>query len=211
MKGCLITLEGGEGAGKSSALSVLRDGLNARGISPILTREPGGTRMGEAIRSLVLDRELGPVAAECELLLMFAARAQLVQEVILPALERGEWVLSDRFTDASFAYQGAGRGQPLERIAALEAWATQGIRPDLTLLLDLPSAAGLARAGLRSEPDRIEREDLGFFDRVRAGYRARAAAEPARFRVIDAAGDIESVSRQLRAALAAFLSQRGLD
>ena len=118
MRGCLITLEGGEGAGKSSALAVLRDGLVARGISPILTREPGGTRMGEAIRLLVLDRELGPVAAECELLLMFAARAQLVQEVIRPALERGEWVLSDHFTDASFAYQGAGRGQPLERIGS---------------------------------------------------------------------------------------------
>ena len=208
MRGCLITLEGGEGAGKSSALAVLRDGLVARGISPILTREPGGTRMGEAIRLLVLDREL-PCGENHGGALAEVAR-HLVQEVIRPALERGEWVLSDRFTDASFAYQGAGRGQPLERIAALEAWATQGIRPDLTLLLDLPSATGLARAGLRSEPDRIEREDLGFFDRVRAGYRERAAAEPARFRVIDAASDIESVGRQVREALTAFLSQRGL-
>lgn len=210
MKGCLITLEGGEGAGKSSALGVLRECLLAHGISPVLTREPGGTRMGEAIRGIVLDRGLGPVVPECELLLMFAARAQLVQEVILPALERGEWVLADRFTDASFAYQGAGRGQPLERIATLEAWATQGVRPDLTFLLDVPTETGLARAGMRSEPDRIEQEEIGFFERVREGYRARAAVEPSRFRVIDAGGDLESVSRQLRASLSEFLLHRGI-
>lgn len=210
MRGCLITLEGGEGAGKSSALGVLRECLLAHGISPVLTREPGGTRMGEAIRSLVLDRDLGPVAAECELLLMFAARAQLVREVIQPALESGEWVLSDRFTDASFAYQGAGRGQPLERIAALESWATQGIRPDLTFLLDVSTEIGLARAGMRSEPDRIEQEEIGFFKRVREGYRRRATAEPSRFRVIDAGGNLESVSRELRASLSEFLLQRGI-
>ena len=135
MNGCLISLEGGEGAGKSTVLAGLRSHIETRGIVLHVTREPGGTALGEAIRRLVLDGSMRDVCAESELLLMFAARAQLVRELIQPALTRGDWVLTDRFTDASFAYQGGGRGQPQTRIAELERWAADGLRPDLTLLL----------------------------------------------------------------------------
>lgn len=210
MRGCLITLEGGEGAGKSTALKTLAAHLRARGIDLVETREPGGTPLGEAIRTLVLGRGDAEVCAESELLLMFASRAQLVRTVIEPALARGQWVLSDRFTDASFAYQGGGRGQPVDRIADLEAWAAAGCRPDLTLLLDLAVATGRERAAGRGEPDRIEREQAGFFERVRAAYRARAEAEPERFRIIDAGADIDSVGQACRAALDAFLAARGV-
>src|SRR5262245_23450224 len=136
MNGKLITLEGGEGAGKSTVLDSVRGALTASGIEVVVTREPGGTRAGEAIRGVLLDPAQGGLCAEAELLLMFAARAQLVREVIEPALAAGRWVLSDRFTDASYAYQGGGRGQPVDRIAELEQWAAAGITPDLTLLLD---------------------------------------------------------------------------
>ena len=190
--GRLLTLEGGEGAGKSTVLEAVRGRLIARGLDVVVTREPGGTAFGEAVRAIVLDAALRDVSAESELLLMFASRAQLVRETIQPALEAGQWVLSDRFTDASYAYQGGGRGQPLARIAALEAWAAL-IKPDLTLLLDLPVAQGLARAGTRGDADRIELESHDFFERVRAAYRARAAADPGRFRIIDASQPIEIV------------------
>ncbi|HET7359619.1 MAG TPA: dTMP kinase, partial [Rhodanobacteraceae bacterium] len=186
-RGRLITLEGGEGAGKSTLLEGLRAHLAARGIEPVLTREPGGTPFGENVRALVLDAAMhGQVCAEAELLLMFAARAQLVREVLRPALDAGRWILCDRFTDASYAYQGGGRGQPAARIADLERWAADALVPDLTLLLDLAVDTGRARAAGRGDADRIEGEGDGFFERVRATYRARAAAEPARFRVIDA-------------------------
>lgn len=208
MKGCLISLEGGEGAGKSTVLEALRAHIESSGIKVLVTREPGGTVLGEAIRSVVLEDRIGPVCAESELLLMFASRAQLVNEVIEPALNDGLWVLSDRFTDASFAYQGGGRGQPQERIAALERWATRGITPDLTLLLDLPVAIGLARASDRGSPDRIEREKSCFFERVRATYRERAAQEPTRFRVIDSSLDVESVTASARLAINEFISRR---
>ncbi|MEW9624818.1 dTMP kinase [Rhodanobacter geophilus] len=199
-RGRFITLEGGEGAGKSTLLAGLREHLQRRGVDLLLTREPGGTALGEAVRAIVLDPARHDLCAESELLLMFASRAQLVRETIRPALDAGRWVLCDRYVDASYAYQGGGRGQPAGRIAALEQWACDGLRPDLTLLLDLPVADGRARAAGRGEADRIEAEADGFFERVRATYRARAAAEPQRFRVIDASQSPEAV---LRAAIAA--------
>lgn len=185
-RGKLITLEGGEGAGKSTLLAGLRDYLQAQGVDLVQTREPGGTPLGEAVRAIVLDPAHRDMSAESELLLMFASRAQLVRECIEPALAAGQWVLCDRFTDASYAYQGGGRGVPVTRIATLEQWATDGLAPDRTLLLDLPVATGRARAAGRGEADRIEVEGDPFFERVRAAYRARASTEPARFRLIDA-------------------------
>jgi dTMP kinase len=207
MTGRLITLEGGEGAGKSTVMDAVRERLASRGIDVVVTREPGGTVLGEAVRELVLDPSRRNLSAESELLLMFAARAQLVRELIRPALDAGQWVLSDRFTDASYAYQGAGRGQPEARIADLERWAA-GITPDLTLLLDLPIAQGLARAGGRGKSDRIELESNDFFERVRAAYRARAAAEPKRFRVIDATQSIDDVRAAACRAIDAFVDRQ---
>ena len=207
MTGRLITLEGGEGAGKSTVLAAVRELLVARGIDVVVTREPGGTPAGEAIRAVLLDPKHKGLGAEAELLLMFAARAQLVRELIQPALAAGRWVLSDRFTDASYAYQGGGRGQPESRIADLEQWAAAGVTPDLTLLLDLPVADGMKRANGRSAADRIEMENAEFFERVRASYRARAAAQPARFRVIDAAQPLDGVLAAVREAVAVFLDE----
>ncbi|WP_018974561.1 dTMP kinase [Rudaea cellulosilytica] len=205
-RGKFITLEGGEGAGKSTVLSAVREQLVADGADVIITREPGGTPAGEAIRGVLLDPALhGAIAPETELLLMFAARAQHVRETIKPALAAGRWVLSDRFTDASYAYQGGGRAQPLERIAELERWAADDLQPDLTLLLDLPVGIGLARARGRGPADRIELEAQDFFERVRAAYRARAAAQPARFRVIDASQPLDAVLDQVRNAIGEFL------
>ena len=206
MKGRLITLEGGEGAGKSTLLASLRERFERDGHDVLYTREPGGTLAGEAVRVLVLDPAHRGIAVETELLLMFAARAQLVREVLQPALEAGRWVLCDRFTDASYAYQGGGRGVDAARIAELERIATDGLKPDLTLLLDLPVAHGRARAGQRGDADRIEAERDEFFERVRAVYRARALAEPDRFRVIDAGLPASGV---LQAALAAIDELRG--
>lgn len=193
-RGKLITLEGGEGAGKSTLLTGLREHLAACGIETAQTREPGGTALGEAVRALVLDSALRGIAAESELLLMFAARAQLVRDVLRPALDAGRWMLCDRYTDASYAYQGGGRGIEVARIEQLEAVATEGLQPDLTLLLDVPVVQGRERTLRRNagrdngcgEADRIEREDDGFFERVRKTYLARAAAEPRRFRILDA-------------------------
>lgn len=185
-RGRFISLEGGEGAGKSTLLAGVLACLRQRGLSVVQAREPGGTPVGEAVRAIVLDPALAPLAAETELLLMFASRAQLVREVIEPALAAGQWVVCDRFADASYAYQGGGRGQPAARIEELERWACDGVKPDLTLLLDLPVAAGRARAAGRGEADRIESEADAFFERVRASYRDRATQEPNRFRVIDA-------------------------
>jgi dTMP kinase len=210
MNGRLITLEGGEGAGKSTVLETVRAQLAARGIDVLVTREPGGTPAGEAIRSVLLDPGLKGLCAETELLLMFASRAQLVREVVLPALAAGRWVLSDRFTDASFAYQGGGRGQPIERIAELERWAAAGVQPHLTLLLDLPVADGMRRANGRGSADRIEMENVDFFERVRAAYRARAAAEPGRFRVVDAGRPLDEVLGDVRDNIDGFLRDCGI-
>lgn len=208
MTGCLISLEGGEGAGKSTVLAGLRSHIEAHGIVLHVTREPGGTALGEAVRRLVLDGAMADVCAESELLLMFAARAQLVREVIQPALNRGDWVLADRFTDASFAYQGGGRGQPEKRIAELERWAADGLQPNLTLLLDVAVDVGRARAARRGSPDRIESEKSDFFERVKIAYRARAAAEPDRFRVIDSNQAMDDVLHAACAAVDSFISMR---
>ena len=207
MTGRFITLEGGEGAGKSTVLATLRETLDAAGVDVVVTREPGTTKAGEAIRHVVLHPDFHGLCGEAELLLMFAARAQLVHERIRPALAAGQWVLSDRYVDASYAYQGGGRGQPAERIADLERWAIGGLLPDLTLLLDVPVEQGLARIGTRSEgADRIERERVDFFERVRDAYRARAAADPARFRVVDASRPLADVVADVRRIATAFVA-----
>ena len=201
----LVTLEGGEGAGKTSAIAAIRDRLQAAGHEVVLTREPGGTPLAERIRELLLNPQDEALAPETELLLMFASRAQHVREVVGPALRRGAFVVSDRFTDSSYAYQGAGRGLDPEWIAALERRAV-GVKPGLTLLLDLDVREGRARtAGRDLWPDRIESEQDDFFERVRAGFRARAAAEPQRFRVIDAAQPPAGVAAAVEAAITAYL------
>ncbi|SDQ55596.1 dTMP kinase [Pseudoxanthomonas sp. CF385] len=201
----LITLEGGEGAGKTSAIVAIRDRLLAEGHEVVLTREPGGTPLAERIRELLLDPRDEALAPETELLLMFASRAQHVREVVRPALRRGAFVVSDRFTDSSYAYQGAGRGLDPEWIAALERRAV-GVKPGLTLLLDLDVREGRARtAGRDLWPDRIESEQDDFFERVRAGFRARAAGEPQRFRVIDAGQPPAGVAASVDTAITAYL------
>lgn len=206
-RGRLVSIEGGEGAGKSSVVAAAQAVLAATGREIVVTREPGGTPVAEAIRTLMLDPGHAGLAPETELLLAFAARAQHVRERVLPALARGALVLSDRFTDASFAYQGGGRGIDAGRIAELERFAAV-VRPDLTLLLDVDVAQGLARARARgAAPDRIEREQDAFFQRVRATYRARAAAEPARFRVIDAGQPQAAVVAEVQARLRAWLRE----
>jgi dTMP kinase len=206
-RGRFISLEGGEGAGKSTLLAGLRAHVAGQGIDLVQTREPGGTPVGEAVRTIVLDPAARGMAAETELLLMFASRAQLVRETIAPALAAGRWVLCDRYVDASYAYQGGGRGQPSARIAELERWACAGLVPDLTLLLDLPVATGRARATGRGAADRIESEADAFFERVRESYRTRAAGEPSRFRVIDAGQSPEDVLHSAIAALAPLLAE----
>jgi dTMP kinase len=205
MNARFITLEGGEGAGKSTSLAFIRDYFAARGLPLVVTREPGGTPLAEQVRELLLQKRDEAVAPDAELLLMFAARAQHIAGLIRPALARGAYVLCDRFTDATYAYQGGGRGLSVARIAELEALVQGDLRPGLTLLLDLPVEQGLARAGERSEKDRFESEQEAFFERVRACYRARAAAEPGRFRVIDASRPIPEVQAALTAALDAWL------
>jgi dTMP kinase len=206
-KARFITLEGGEGAGKSTVMAALAAELSARGIAFEMTREPGGTPLAESIRNLVLDPHwMGVMQPETELLLVFAARAQHLRERIQPLLESGRWVLSDRYTDASYAYQGGGRGQPVERIEALEDWAAP-VQPDLTFLLDVPVEQGLARAYSRGERDRMEREKFEFHERVRAAYLARVATAPARFRVIDASQSAAEVAAAVRAQFSAWLAQ----
>jgi dTMP kinase len=203
-RGRFITVEGGEGAGKSTCLEFIRGRLEAGGRRVVVTREPGGTELAEEVRALLLGHREDGMTPDAELLLVFAARADHVARVIRPALERGDWVLSDRFTDATYAYQGGGRGLAAERIAALEAFVQGDLRPDLTLLLDLPVADGLARAGRRGDFDRFESEAEQFFERVRQAYRDRAAAEPGRIRVIDAGRDLEAVRSQIATVLDEF-------
>ena len=195
-----ITLEGSEGAGKSTVLAALREVLADDARDTVVTREPGGTPLAEQIRGLLLDTHHEPPTTEAELLLVFAARAQHVRETIVPALERGAWVISDRFTDASYAYQGAARGGDLDFIGELERRVV-GIAPGMTLLLDVPVAIGLQRARGRGATDRIEAEREDFFERVREGYLARAKADTARFRVIDATQPADVVAAQAVAHL----------
>ena len=205
--GLLVSIEGGEGAGKSTVRQALHELLESRGFEVVSTREPGGTVVGESIRELLLD-PAGRLAAETELLLMFASRAQLVRAVVMPALARGAAVLADRFTDASFAYQGGGRGIAMGVIAELERWAAV-VKPDLTFLLDVDVAVGLSRARSRgAQPDRIESEQVEFFERVRAAYQARAAAEPQRFHAVDASQPPERVRADVTATLARWLDAR---
>ena len=200
-----ITLEGGEGAGKTTVLNALRDALKATGSEVVTTREPGGTPLAEQIRGLLLDTHHEPPSPHTELLLMFAARAQHVRETLLPALQRGAWVLCDRFTDSSYAYQGGGRNLDTAFIAELERRVV-GIRPGLTLLLDVGVRQGRERMrGRDLLPDRIEREREDFFERVRAAYLARAEAEPDRTRVVDASASADEVASRAVALLQHYL------
>jgi dTMP kinase len=200
-RGKFITLDGVDGAGKSTHLAFVADWIRQRGHTLIVTREPGGTTLGEALRALLLQQDMH---ADTELLLMFAARQQHLAELILPALARGDWVVSDRFSDASYAYQCGGRGIPEARVAALEAWVQQGFQPDLTLLFDVDQAVAATRRGAARAADRFEREADSFFARVRAAYQARAQAAPDRIRLIDASPGIAQVRQQVASALAAL-------
>lgn len=206
MRGMFITVEGVEGVGKSTQLAHIRGFLERAGKRVVMTREPGGTPFAEAVRELLLAPRDEPVAPDAELLLMFAARAAHIEERIRPALVRGDWVVCDRFTDATYAYQGGGRGVPLERIRVLEEFVQHELRPDLTLLLDAPVDVGLARARERKgAPDRFEQENRAFFERVRQVYLDRVGAEPERFRVVNAAQDVDRVRADVETALAAVL------
>lgn len=208
MPGRFITLEGVEGAGKTTALARVEATLAAAGIDLVVTREPGGTPLGEDLRELLLGHRHTGMSDDAELLLMFAARAEHLHQVIEPALAAGRWVLCDRFTDATYAYQGGGRSIDSERIRVLEDWVQGTRRPDLTLLLDLPVSTGLARAGQRSEPDRFESEQQAFFEQVRQAYLAIAEREPTRVKVIDAAMSLEVVGDAIQAALEAYLEHQ---
>ncbi|WP_440466644.1 dTMP kinase [Pseudomonas sp. YH-1] len=207
MTGLFITLEGPEGAGKSTNREYLAERMRERGIEVQLTREPGGTPLAERIRELLLDPSDEKMAVDTELLLVFAARAQHIAEVIRPALERGAVVLCDRFTDATYAYQGGGRGLPVERIARLESFVQGGLRPDLTLVFDLPVEIGLSRAAARGRLDRFEQEGRGFFEAVRNTYLDRANADPARYHILDAAQSLAEVQRDLDKLLPALLER----
>ena len=206
--GRFITLEGIEGAGKSTQLAIVRNCLEDLGIEVVTTREPGGAPIAERIRGLLLDPSCRGMATDAELLLMFAARAEHIHRTIRPALQRGRWVVCDRFTDATYAYQGGGRGLDPARIALLEAYVQDGLRPDLTLLFDLPVAVGLERAGKRSAPDRFESETVRFFEQVRSAYLALAEAEPKRIRAIDAANPEQQVSASVIAIVREFAGER---
>ena len=208
MSGLFITLEGPEGAGKSTNREYLAARLREQGVEVLLTREPGGTPLAEQVRELLLAPSDEVMASNTELLLVFAARAQHLAQVILPALQRGAVVLCDRFTDATYAYQGAGRGLDAQRIALLENFVQGELRPHLTLLFDLPVAVGLARAQARGRLDRFEQEGQAFFQAVRSCYLQRAAAAPQRYRIIDAAQPLEAVQRDLQPLLEQILELR---
>jgi len=205
-RGKFITIEGVEGVGKTTNIAFIESYFNQAGQDIILTREPGGTPLSEKIRDLLLDARQTSMSDDTELLLMFAARAQHLNEKIIPALEAGQWVICDRFTDATYAYQGGGRGIDKGRIASLEDWVQADLRPDMTLLLDLPVAEGLQRAGQRSAPDRFEQEKQAFFERVRASYLEMASQAPARYRIIDASGSIDEVQSRIKAVLDDLIS-----
>jgi len=208
-RGRFITFEGVEGAGKSTQVGALKEWLEGQGVEVRVTREPGGSPVAERIRNLLLDRDNAGMAGDAELLLMFAARAEHLAKTIRPALEAGVWILCDRFTDATYAYQGGGRGVPRRRIALLEDLVQGDLRPDLTLLFDLPVATGLSRARGRSVPDRFEAETLAFHEAVRAEYLETAGREPERVRVIDAEVSPETVRHLVQAEVAPFLIAPG--
>ena len=199
--GKFITIEGGEGVGKSTNADFIQSVLESRGCEVVVTREPGGTALGEALRSILLSADIESPVAMAELLIIFAARAQHLTTVIEPALAAGKWVLCDRFTDATYAYQGWGRNIDQRAIASLEQLVQGARRPDLTVLLDMDPSLGLARAKERAELDRFEQEELTFFNRVREGYLARAKEEPARWLIIDASKTLDEVTTVIGQAL----------
>lgn len=204
-RGCFLTFEGVDGAGKSSHIDWVCAQLRERGLTVVTTREPGGTPLGERLRDVLLHH---PMTLRAETLLMFAARAEHLATVIEPALARGDWVVCDRFTDATFAYQGGGRQLGAEAIAVLERWVQGTLQPDRTWFFDLPLAVARQRLQAAREADRFEREDAAFFERTRAAYQARAAADPGRIVTLDAAGDLAAVRSQLARDLTAFLEAR---
>lgn len=198
MKGKFITLEGIDGAGKSTHLNWLADWARARGHQVVVTREPGGTPLGEMLRDMLLGQHMH---RETETLLMFAARREHIDKVIVPAMEQGHWVISDRFSDASFAYQGGGRGIARDKLETLEAWVQDGLQPDLTLLFDVPLEVSRARLSLNPALDRFEQEKQDFFERVRAAYLERAQTFPQRIRVVDSTRAIADIRTELETLL----------
>ena len=201
IQGKFITIEGSEGAGKSTNIRFVQDYLSSKDIEFISTREPGGTEISEKIRDLLLDKSNTSLCDDAELLLMFAARAQHLNELIIPALESGKWVISDRFTDASYAYQGGGRGLSWEKITQLEQWVQGSLRPDATILLDIPVDIGMERVRERGETDRFEQEQLSFFSRIRDAYLRLAKENPERFHIVDTRPAIEEVHKQMRTVM----------
>lgn len=208
-RGCFITLEGVDGAGKSTQISAIKDHLSTQGITVRVTREPGGTELGERLRSLLLDAKNLRLDTDTELLLMFAARAQHISEVIEPSLASGEWVVSDRFTEATYAYQGGGRGVVDGRIQMLETWVQGAFRPDLTLVLDLPVETGIQRIAGRGEGDRFETLNLAFKTRVRDYYLEMVNRYPDRMVCIDASANVSQVTRQVLEAIDHKLNLHG--
>lgn len=207
MRGKFLVLEGTEGTGKSTNLEFISEKITAAGIDLIITREPGGTPLAEEIREILLTPREEKVDAVTELLLIFAARAQHLSQVIQPALDAGKWVLSDRFTDATFAYQGGGRKLPKDLILELEIMVQKELQPDLVFYLDVDVAIGLQRARERADPDRFEQEELAFFEDVRAAYLARISAAPERYFIVDASQSLENVQRDLAKKLDELVSQ----
>ncbi len=206
LKGAFITVEGIDGAGKTTQISYIENWIKRSGFQLIVTREPGGTRLGEALRTLLLKEDCLEIDKETELLIMFAARQQHLNTVILPALQAGTWVLSDRFTDATYAYQGGGRGIDPERISVIEQWVHSGIQPDLTLLLDVPVDTGLKRIGERGESkDRFESEVIEFKHRVREEYLQRAEEYAQRIKIVDASAGIDAVQTEIDQILRSFV------
>jgi len=200
-KGKFITIDGVEGAGKSTQIDLICSYLHRKGIEVVRTREPGGTEVGEKIRSVLLDVENQEMHSDTELLLMFSSRNELIQNKIIPALNDGYWVVSDRFTDASFAYQGGGRMLNLDRIAELEDWVLGDFKPDLTLLLDVSVEVGMARIEARAAKDRIELEEREFFERVRSVFISRSEAFPERIKLLDASGAVDDIHSKIRALI----------
>ncbi|MET0356637.1 MAG: dTMP kinase [Cellvibrio sp.] len=206
LRGKFLSIEGTEGVGKSTNLVFVRDWLQARGIEVVVTREPGGTPLAEEIRSLLLAKRDEQVDETAELLLVFAARAQHIAQIIKPALARGAWVLSDRFTDATYAYQGGGRGLSTDTIAQLELLVQRELRPDLTLILDIDVQLGLDRARQRGELDRFESETINFFERVRSAYRKRADSAPEKYALINAGQELTAVQADIDATLSKLIN-----
>ena len=205
--GKFVVLEGIEGVGKSTNIRFMSEFFKKHHLPIIITREPGGTPLAERIRDITLQKNDEPLSVDAELLLMFAARAQHLAQVIKPALMQGKWVLSDRFTDATYAYQGGGRGIAMDRIAILENLVQEGLRPDLTILLDLEPQAALARTMRRAHRDRFEEETLAFFTRVREVYLQRARLEPQRYRIVDAGQSLPAVQLELEKILTDYVEQ----